>query len=90
MAGGLLAGLWVVEGPVGATPPAGYFSNLADLLDDLVGSLSSAIFGAVVGGVFGFLEGTVLAFPLASALGRFRDGGDAGGAAEPVRPSGAV
>ena len=89
LAGALLAVLWAVDGTVGAAPPAGYFSNPVDLLGAVVGSWRVGILGAAIGGFFGFLEGALLAFPLAAALGRFGEGGDAGEAG-PMRPSGAV
>ena len=89
LAGALLAGLWAVDGTMFADPPAGYFSSPANLLGAAVGSLPVGILGAVVGGFFGFLEGAVLAFPLAAVLGRFGDGGSSGETGA-VRPSGAV
>ncbi len=89
LAGGLLAGLWVFDGTVGAAPPAVDFSSPANVLGALRESLPSALFGAVVGAVLGVLEGAVLAFPLAAILGRFGDGGSSGEAST-VRPSGAA
>lgn len=59
------------------------------LLGAMVGSLPVGILGAAVGGFFGFLEGAVLAFPLAWILGRFGGGGDSRETGE-VRPAGAV
>ena len=88
LTGGLLAGLWSVDGTFGADAMSGYLSSPVDLLGALVGLLLSGILGAGVGGFLGFLEGFVLALPLAVVLGWI---GRSGLVREmgPVRPSGA-
>lgn len=89
LAGGLLTGLWAVDGTFGADPAAGDFANPAMVLGALVGLLPVVTPGAGVGFCFGFAQGAVLAYPLAAILGRFGDGENSGDA-RPVRPSGAV
>lgn len=79
LTGALLAGLWAVDGTMGANPSVGYFSDPMNLLGSVLGSWRVMVVGTVVGGFLGFLEGAVLAFPLAAALGWFgKDDGESG------------
>ena len=89
LAGAMLAGLWIVDGTIGADSLAGDFTSPPRWIDIVVGFLPTAALGAGVGLGFGFVEGKILAFPLAVALERFGGGGDSGEAG-PVRPSGAA
>ena len=89
LAGALLAGLWLVDGTIGADPSASDFASIPRWIGIVVGLLPTAALGAGVGMGFGFVEGKILAFPLAAALGRFGGGGDSGEAG-PARPSGAA
>lgn len=86
LTGALLSVLWALDGTMGADPPAGEFASPLVLLAAVAGAWRVALLGAGVGFFFGFLQGAVLAFPLASALGRFGGGGQTGDAG-PVRPS---
>lgn len=74
LAGGLVAGLWAIDGTLGADPSAGDFASPAKLVGAMVGALLSGLLGAGVGFGFGLVQGAVLAFPLAAALGWFGDG----------------
>ena len=89
LTGALLSVLWGLDGTIGPDPSAGDFANPLVLLAAVAASWRVALLGAGVGFVFGFLQGAVLAFPLASALGPLGDGGQADGAG-PSRPLGAA
>ena len=86
--GALLSVLWALDGTMGADPSAGEFASPLVLLAAVASAWRVALLGAGVGFVFGFLQGAVLAFPLASLLGWFGGGGQTG--AGRVRPSGAT
>ena len=74
--GGLLGWVFSMDGTLFPGPSSEFYAgHPLRLLGDLAWSLlGGGLVGAVFGLVIGLAEGLVLAFPLAAAVGAFRDG----------------